>query len=661
MALPLPIELETILRLMLAAAVLLYFWPRYALPDYPTVARSDMAIGNAAQMLVVLIIAGYALAAVQIFNWLTLALAVALLRLVRPVEQSTAYDLRPGSLLAARFLEELDRFGAWPQRLLAGLRQIRARDLPRHRLTVLALLALLLIAIVFAVAAWMRLAVPFAHAALPYSDAPVTLYWTQALQQQVLFPNGIYPEGYYVLIADLVRFSAANPAVGVKFFGPLVGVVLVASVGYSTYRLTGRLPAALVAIATYGTLPHLLPYDYLRQVGPDAQEFGNALVLPTLWFVYMSWLRREAFWRIAALSLITVVALVHPVAAVNTGWAAIAATLAAWLTHGVERSSFAWYRHWLPIALLLASLPLTIAMALGIQLDASGVQYLVQSATESAFQLPLLAKVALASPLLLIVIRIGARLAGRRDAGDPGLPFAALLTMLGALAIQASPVLGLHSAVLLDRAGEFVALGEVLCLGMGVAAVQELFALAHAPTSQWLALVAATGLVAYGWLLYRPVPFNALQSFRWLPDDFVVAAVQIESSFPHNSWLIVANNDGFEYAYGQGYSMNGTDLMTHVVTSGRWPIYATAGHSSYVLVENRIFFFVDKHMVASPGYRRQAIPERLVQRQAILTWLAHWQAGHGKLPVYFRGPDLTVYELVRDTGPSQAVSAGAQP
>ncbi len=657
MALPLPIELETILRLGLAAAIMLYFWPRYALADYPSISRSDKVVGDAAQMLVFLIIAGYALAAAQIYNWLTLALALVLLRLAKPVRQTTSYNLSIGASIAARILEEFDQLGGWPQRLIAVLRQIRGQRAHR-RLAVITILALVLLTAVFAVAVWMRLAVPFAHAALPYSDAPVTLYWTQAIQQQTLFPNGIYPEGYYVLIADLVRFSAANPIVGAKFFGPLVGVMLVGSVGYSTYRVAGSLPAALVAMAVYGTLPNLLPYDFLRQVGPDAQEFGNALVLPTLWFVYMSWVHKEAFWRIAALSLLTATGLVHPVAALNAAWAAVAATLAAWVTHGVASSSLRWYRHWLPIAVLLASLPLTIAMAIGIPLDTAGTQYLVQAATERIFQLPLLAKVALASAVMLIALRFGARLAGRRDAGDPGLPLAALLALLGALAIQAAPALGLHSAVLLDRAGEFVALAEALCLGLGLTFVQELFALVHRSASEWLALLAASSLIAYGWLLFRPVPFNALRSFRWMSDDFVVAAVRVATDFPRNDWLIVANNDGFEFAYGQGYSMNGTELLAHVVTSGHWPIYATAGHSSYVLPENHIFFFVDTRMVASPGYRSEFIPDRLVQRQAILTWLKRWQAHHGKLPVYFRGPDLTVYELARTTSVG---ASGVQP
>lgn len=661
MALPLPIELQTITRLLAAVAVLFYLWPRYALQDYPAVSRTDMALGNAAQMLVVLILAGYTLAAAQIFNWLTLALAVALLRLARSVEHGTAYDLRPGSMLAARVLEELDRVGGWPERLLTHFRHGRTTKVPRRRLAPVALLALLALAIVFAVATWMRLAVPFAHAAMPYSDAPVTLGWSQAVQQQQLFPEGIYPEGYYVLIADLIRFAAANPVVGIKFFGPLVGVLLVASVGFSTYRLTGRLPAALVAMAAYGTVPYLLPYDYLRQVGPDAQEFGNALVLPTLWFVYASWVRPEAFWRIAGLALLTAVALIHPVAALNAGWAAVAATVAAWVTHGVPRAGLAWYRHWLPRALLLASLPLTIGMALGIPLNTSGVQFLVSSASQGASQLPLLAKIALLSPLALLAVRLAGRLGHRQDAGDPGLPIAALLTLLGALAIQAAPSLGLRSAVLLDRAGEFVALGEVVCLGMGVAAVQELLALLHARTSEWVTLLGASSLVAYAWLLFPPVPFNALQNYRWIPDDFVAASVRIATSFPHNSWLIVADNDGFDYSYGQGFSMNGTDLLAHVVATTRWPVYSTAGQSSYQLPEDHIFFFVDKRIVASPAYRGLAVPERRTQQRAIRAWLSTWEAHHGQLPVYFQGPDLTVYELAQHTGDTQAALGETRP
>jgi len=644
---PLPpwIEIDTLLRLGVGGFLVLFLWPRYAFAVDDEVPAPDRAVGYVARMLVVLIAAGYVLVAAHIYSWLTLALVLLALRLVKPQPAQNAYELRRSLRLAANLLAELDRLGSWPARTLQRLRgRLRRPRAERPGVPGYLWVGGALVLAVLGVAAYLRLASPLAHASIPFSDSDVVLYWVQTVEQQVLFPNGIYPEGFHIFMADLIRLTVANPIASVKFFGPIVGVAMVASVGFTTYRLTGRFGPAAIAALVYGTLPHLLPYEYLRQVGTDSQEFGNALVLPVLWFVYASWVKPSPWYRGTAVALLLVAAFTHPVVTLNAGAAAVAATVAAWLANGVRWPVLGWYLRWMPVAILAAVAPLVVALLLGIPLNSSGASFLGAATHGGAPPISLANKIALLSDLALILVRL-VRLGLRRaERADLGMPLAALLVLLAALAVKEAPLFGIHSVVLASRAAEFIALAEGLAAGIGFSALQEAMELIHLTTARWLAVAAAVAVVAFAWLQYRPQPFDAFRTSRWLPDDFVLAYVDIATSLPHGSWLAVSDDSGFDYTYGQSFFMVAQTFAQHVAPTAPWPRYSGGG-TSYPLSESHLFLFVDKRIVVAQGYRYDQIPSRTASQAAIRGWVKAWQQRHGPLPVYYSGPDLTVYQL----------------
>ncbi len=655
MPLPLGIELSTLARLILGGAVVLYLWPRYVFGRVPEAPGVDAAVGYVARMVVALIVAGYLLVGTHLYSWVTLVILLALLGFLRPRTSLNPYELNRSSRLAARLLTEIDLLGSWPARLRERLKARRGGEgRSRRRLGAYELIGGLVLLVVLAVSAWLRLGSPLQHASIPFSDSDVVIYWVQSIEQQILFPSGIYPEGFHIVIADLMRLTAANPIVTVKFFGPLVGVAMVLSVGFATYRLTGRLAPAAVAVLVYGTLPHFLPYDYLRQVGTDSQEFGNAFVLPTLFFVYASWVNDKAWYRGTAVALLAITGFTHPNVAVNAALSAIAGTVAAWLVAGVRKKALGWYVRWTSTAIVVAVLPIVIALAVGVHLNTSGAGF--ATAVSHAPPPPLKWEnlLAIASAVALVLVRAVRLIARRCDRLEFGAPIAGLLALLAALAVREAAMFGIHSVALLSRSGEFVALAEALAYGMGLSAVQEILELLHVATGRWLAVAGATALIAFSWLHYRPQPWNAFTSARWLPDDFVVAYVDIGSTLQRGNWLAVSDDSGFDYAYGQGYFLRGPVFLQHVPTTGAWPRYVSGG-SSTPFAEHHIFIFVDKGLEVAKGYQYVVKPRRAKAQAAIRQWVAGWQANHGPLHVYFRGPDVTVYELSRsNAAPSRA-------
>ena len=646
MPFPISIELPALLRMLVGAAAIFYLWPRYAMHVPQGVLRGDAAVGNAGRMLLWVILGGFILATAHLYTAGGLIIVLFASRLApRPS------DAEPGGIgtgpqqVAHSLLLDLDRLGSWPQRAFAWLRVQRTAGSWHTKLTPYRILAGLGLLAVLGVSAWLRLDLALQHAALPFSDSDVTLFWSKAVNEQLLFPNGVYPYGYYLTLAALMRLTGAAPIVAAKFFTPFLGILMVVSVGYAAYRISGGVAPAILAILVYGTLPHLLPYDYLRQVGIDEQELGTAIVLPVLWFTYVSWLHPGGWYRGTALALLTVTALTHPVGALDAAAAAVAATLAAWLTSGVRWAHLSWYLRWTPLAALVSLLPIAIPLAAGLRFDTAGTAFAIRANLHAAPPLGPVAQLALGSAVALFLVRL-LRLAGDRGTREQlGAALAALLALALALGIQEAPIFGIHSAVLVSRSGEFAALAEALCLGLGLAAVGEFLALIRPALGRWSSLGLALGLAAAAWIVVPPSPFNAFASSRWLPDDFVVAYAQIAASQPSGTWLAVSDDSGFDYAYGQGLFMTAQDFSAHVGTNGPWPVYHFPGRRPAPLFARRLFLFVDRRLVVAPSYRQIVLPRRRAAQRLIRRWIAAWQATHRPLHVYFRGPDVTVYEL----------------
>ncbi len=643
MPLPLSIELDTMLRLVICGLVLFYLWPRYVFAVDGDVARADRLAGYAARMLLLVAGAALGLAAVHAFSWFTLAVLVFAPRLLK-VQPDTGQGRGVG--VGSRLLGDLDRLGSLPRRAWAFLRKgLQGPWRVTWRPSVYVLAGGFLLAVLLGVSAYLRLAPAFAHAGIAFSDSNVVLYWVQAIGQQILFPNGIYPEGFHAAVAGLMRLSVASPIATIKFIGPIIGVAMVGSVGFAAYRLTGRFAPAAVAMLVYGTLPHLLPYIYLRQAGTDSQEFGNMLVLPTLWFVYASWVKQGNWYRGTAIALLAMAALTHPIVSLNAGLAAVAATVAAWLTVGVRWQTLGWWLRWLPVALVLAVAPLVVALAIGIPLNTASVGFAAQTTAAAAPPITTLDKLALLSACMLLLVRAVRLVARRAERADLGMPLAALLTLVAALAIQEAATFGIHLLALQSRSGEFVALAVALCLGMSVSAVQELLELVRPAFGRWAGLLLAAGVVAGAWAQSAPQPFNPFPTYRWLPDDFVVAYARIAATQPSGSWLAVSDDSGFDYAYGQGLFMTAADFAQHVGTKGPWPTYHHPGQATRPLATRHLFIFVDRRIVVAPSYSTPTVPRRQAVQKLIRGWVNRWERTHGPLHVYFRGPDLTVYEL----------------
>lgn len=650
-AMSFPISLMIITLIEVAAATGLVFGvvPRLIFPRI-AIDRRDEWLVLVALMMVWVMVLGYLLSVIHLFTaiaWLVLMAATAwILRR----KKNSRYVLGAEGQVSATIYDSLsnhDTGRSWWRRWLEGVIPRRHRE-PRGTLFyVLGGTALLIMGI----AAWMRFDANWQHAALFFSDAYETVSWVKGIAHGVLFPNGIYPQGYYLVTATLETLAHANAVVFIKFFGALIGTLLTASVMWSTYRFSGRMVPALVAGALYGIVPALLPDTAVRQIAAEGQELGNLLVLPIAWLVFQAWVTKKPAYVLGASVAMAAVALTHPIALFNAVLAAFAATFGGWMVAGISLPILKRFLWMIPSAATLAVLPLGIGLAAGKPLLASGVTFLTESAAVASRQSTLIMpsiSIMVWVSLAAIVCLFVTKLLWYDEIWEMGLPATAFLLLVFAEAVVQLPRVGITFAPLVTRAGEFLALVEALSVGLGVAGLQEAVERVGVERPQAAVGAFLASLLVVGTIIDKHPP-RPLTAYTMNSDTYVAELVHLGTSLPKFSWDAVAYN-GFALAVYQGYQYNPSVWVSHVSPRYAWPHWKNPGDAPFSMSQHNVFLFVSRHLDLGnvPG-RAQILKQDQAQNTDLIRWIHAWEKIHGAMPIYFQNQQMTVYQLTNNT------------
>ena len=643
---PIPLMIITLVEVVAATGLVFLLVPRLIFPRIAVDHRDEWMI-RVALMMVWVMGFGYLLSLIHLFTaiaWVVLMAATAwLLRR----QKNSRYVLGAEGQVSATIYDSLSNQKAWRDRWRGWLRGVIPRRQRKSRGMLFYLFggATLLI---MGIAAWMRFDANWHHAALFFSDAYETVSWVKGIAHGVLFPNGIYPQGYYLVTATLETLAHANAVVFIKFFGALVGTLLTGSVMWSTYRFSGRVVPALVAGALYGIVPALFPDTAVRQIAAEGQELGNLLVLPIAWLVFQAWVTKKPGYVLGASAAMAAVALTHPIALFNAVLAAFAATFGGWAVAGVSLPMLKRFAWMIPSAAILAVLPLGIGIAMGRPLLASGVTFLTESATVAARQssaimppISFMVWVSLAAIACLFVTK----LLWYDELWEMGLPATLFLLLVFAEAVVQLPRVGISFAPLVTRAGEFLALVESLSVGLGVAGLQE--AVERLGVDQPRAALGTflASLLAVGYIVEKHPP-RPLIAYTMNSDTYVAELVHLGTALPKFSWDAVAYN-AYALAVYQGYQYNPSVWASHVSPRYHWPHWKDAGSAPFAMSQPNIFFFVSRHQELGhvPG-RTQILKQDQIQNADLIHWIRAWEKVHGSMPIYFHNSQMTVYELV---------------
>lgn len=634
--------------------------------------RLDRVLGNYLRMVFFVILTGFLLVVTQLYEVLGIIGAIALWMVFQRSRGSVG--ISPGSYLVARLFDLVE----FPRTLIRFLRNLpdlfrkwsvdvyhTGRRIRLNLATVEAVLVLL----VLGMSIYMRLYVAVTDPVPKMSDGDTLLAWIKYIDLRYLMHDGVYPQGFFFYMATLGKFAVINTLYILNYTGPLDSVLIVILMFLCLKALTKSTFGALVAVTMYGLLGHhLLSGEWMRQSGSETEEFGFALIFPTVYFLhrFLKDGKRTDFW--IAFAGLADTGLIHPLSYLL----GIMISTSALVAHIVFRYYEVKTRLVVSVVAgitsgLIALIPYGLAFLYHIQSNQASQQFLqaTVSTPSSAspgsggavipFSIPTGFDIT-AIVCILFLLYIGIRGIVRNEPQVIWLT-GGLFGFICYFTYEFGAYLT-KSVVLSARMLDLWAIAEAFVIGMGAAALIAEWK--NVRRIVWIEGIGAVGLVSAAVIVSPPVPIRPYE-VQWSQD--VEAYLEINARFRYSGYMIVAPNFEFALVLGDGFHMFTRDFVKRYDPT-QPPLTVDGQHHGDTNVASHVFVYYFKHIFEVPKsngihamYLQEYQQER-TDRQQFLRWFDAYKKANGeKYKVFFSGKDLEVFEFDIPTPSNSAASS----
>jgi hypothetical protein len=627
----------SLVRVLLAFGLLFFALPLLLFDHDSKWGMVDVFFSNLMKMCLITIAFGYFLVATRLYEIISLITVYVLFFVVRVRRQT------PAAVIKERFTELSRAIFDVLERRAGVMAIIRALHLPRIRMItpsgstidawewITASAAML----VFLFSAYLRYWDGLKNAAIPMADAYVTLAWEKYIESRILFHDGLYPQGFVIVMSAVRKVASIDPALVLKFVGPLNSVLIVVSIYYFVSRACSSSIAGLSSAFIYGVLPSLLPLEWARQASTNSQEFGLLFLLPTGWFALNYLMTGEHQDFLSAVSGVGVIGFVHPVAAFFLVLVLIA-TYAAGIVSGVfDLKRYTRLTISGGVAAVAAVVPLAYGLLRGVTLHESSAEFATMTAELVAPPIKPILWIALASSIIGVIWLF---LRGKKYRPGALLSF---FLVIGGLLLYQAPRFGVKNVALASRSPEFTALGAAIGVGMGVSLLTA--------RDEWPAwrktasVLALCGVMLVSGSLWHAAPADAytMQSNAQIEEYF-----RIEETMPTSDWMIVSNEEGYALAYGVGWHMMTDDLLKYYDPWQQVLVAKDGPNKGQALKTPYIFIYQEKN-IYDPGIPEPLIKKRLQDREKqkplLADWIETYRSTHTNIKVYYEDKDFMIW------------------
>lgn len=504
------------------------------------------------------------------------------------------------------------------------------------------------IIIVMTISAYIRIPDAILNPAPSMSDGVVTLDWMKYVNERILFHDGIYPQGFYFYLSLLSKFSFIDPLYILKYTGPLDTLLIILGIYFGISRMFNDKLAGAIAALIYGLLGYtFLGDDWVRQAATNSQEFAFIFIIPTLYFLFSYIKNGDKKYFSASFASVDNVGLIHAVAYVLIliGGASV-----------VLSSIFKWRKYpntfkVIGIGLgsgVVAILPIGIGFLYRIPFNSSSAQFASSSVSTQA-QFPVLHAwdwIAIASMIVLFLISI---LLGKKTKDALAYFSLAWFTLITFLLYYMGGIVT-HSLALISRTLDLWALVAPVALAVAIHALIIYFneVTLSVKTASFMMIFLILGSIVYS----RPTPIFPYK-MQW--EDDVNAYLQINQSYKHIGYLIVASNENYAIVLGNGYLLSTSNFLK--MFNPKLPPLTQYGTNHidrnipidvFIYVEKKIY---EVHNISSimnietPIYHREEF-----NMKKLYLWIKEFKSRYpNNLSVFYESKHLIVYHLqVRD-------------
>ena len=607
--------------------------------------KNDTALSNFfayfIQMVLLVIIIGYLLVLLKIFEMVTI-LGVFLLIILgrtfilkskkkrKEISKEISfwlYDYTDGIINLPQLIKK--RFSEWR----AGIKARFAAMSSTAVIVMIAAVALLVYS------GYLRLYDSFINSAPAMSDSYVTLAWIKYIGQNFLFHDGIYPQGFHIYQAVLHKFSGLDVLFVLRFTGPINAVLIVLGIYFTVSGFLKNKPAGIMAAAVYGLFSLFLTGSIERQAATNSQEFAFVFILPCLYFLYRYLTEKKMQDLYVAGSALTVIGLVHTLVLVFTVFAAVMVLFAFLLSDRSKPKAPQVKKLFLAGILsgVISLIPFGIGFLFGHELHGSSVEFATRQDTAVGYPTLVPSDYVVVVCLFLLFVSI---VFNRKK---PFVSTRMFLFLFGGATFCLYYFGGAltNSVLISSRANEFYSLVAPVVIGGGVYAVIRIFDRFKYSAMVFTLLFSVMITGACIWVDPQPIiPYK--MEYNSDVDQYL----RISRNYRKTEWLIVSQEEGYDLALGNGWHLMTKDFLASYDPQAGSLIGNTTNNTKINVPD--VFIYVEKniHETYKTMSTLSTIYERRVkERVELMDWMEKYIKANGKQEIYYEDENLIIYHI----------------
>lgn len=498
----------------------------------------------------------------------------------------------------------------------------------------------MLLVTVFSFIIYIRFYDAYIHAAPAMSDAYVTLAWMKYIINRILFHDGIYPQGFHIYLALLQKFSAIDPLYVLRYTGPLNAVLTSLTLYFAASRLTGNFYAGITAALTYGVFGQYMAVDWARQASTNSQEFSFIFIMPAIYYAisYINTGKKRELYTAGFAAFVA--GLVHTLGYITVGVGFGAVVFTAVITNfkeNIKRVLNICLMGLLSIMIALA--PAVVGFLLGKEFHQSSSEYALSKAINISFpELYIIDYVSLTSIFLIILYSFYLLFFKKNRKEGFSLLSIVIFTISVFLIYYFGGAL-LNSSVIASRSGDLWYIVLPLCVGVGWHIVTNVISILRNKKLEVLICITAIAVLVF---FFKPEP---IIPYKMEYDSNVEQYIRISEEFRPSEWLIVSQNEGYALAYGKGYHLMLREFLDSYEPSER-KLSRKVGSNIEILDVPHVFIYQEKKVFRTGFENLQSMYDAREKDYEDLTkWVKEYERYHDNISIYYEDEYIKIFYI----------------
>jgi hypothetical protein len=616
--------------------------------------KLEQTFSNGLRIVALYIIMGYILVALKLFEVLSI-IGLLIFIILRDYFLPQSSEKRMGAFTAfsAKFYDLIEtsyRSKLWWQRF-RGKPLLADKRKQWRGLSAYTVIPGILLTTVLASSVFVRFYDAWVSVAPSMSDGAVTLAWLNYINQRILFHDGIYPQGLYIMLAYMHKFAAIDQMYIAKYSGPIYCSLIVLSLYFVVSRLTGNRIAAIAAAAVYGLAGEALhgEPDWVRQSATNAQELAMVLLLPTFYFCLRYFKNGKAsdFWTATAGS--TAIGLIHSVVFAYAGLG-LGILLVLCLLMGEERKKKFFSGMLTGFGCLFIALaPLAGGLLMGRELHSSSANFALQ---EVVVERPLLTAWDIIGVLCLLILFI-VQFIVKTNQERWMYRFAVLF---GSFSFILYEFVGAwtQNAVFATRTESIWVLSICFLFGLVWHLLFSIRMLSGENANLWAESTLCALLVLS---IIMQTKLEPIIPYKMMWDSAATQYLRIAERHLPSTWIAFSQSEGYSLTLGRGFHNYITTLIRDydpqlfpLTKRGTTLPDPNISYHIYIFEEKQVFR-VDRRNKVVYQTLEQEYERREVEYPKLRNWLEEYQEQHDDLVTFYEDEHIKVYYIYRPGDP----------